>query len=201
MRYLPIAIDSRKKSILIIGAGKSALIKLKTFLKSEFTITVLADHFLNDFDLLAIKYGNRLSLIKKRIDRDFNDFSFDFIVVSTNDIELNEHLAKRAKTFNIPILNTTNPDGSDFILNKILNRSDISISVSSDAKAPGLSKYLADLLVEFLDDKDFEKIGLLVELRALLKENHSKSIKEEMTRAYDMDKNELRSYIKSFDEN
>ncbi|MDO5018622.1 MAG: NAD(P)-dependent oxidoreductase [Lagierella massiliensis] len=201
MRYLPVAIDSRGKKINIIGGGVSALIKLKGFLKAEFTIKVLADEFLEEFYTLENKYKDRLILIKEKITDDYDISSCDYLVLATDNLKLNETLTIRAKSLKVPVLNTSSPSKSDFILNKIIEKNDISFSISTDSKAPGLSKYLATELSDFLDGLDFEKIDLIIDFRQALKMINCKSIKEEMIKAYVMEKEELRSSIKNIYEN
>lgn len=196
MRYLPIAIDSRGKSLVIFGGGRSAIIKLKTFLKAEFSIRVVARKFIDEFYDLEDKYKDRLTLFEENVDSGYGDFSCDYMVIATDDLQLNDILRQRAKALKIPVLDTTNPDQSDFILNKIVEKNNISLSISTGGKAPGLSKHLARELSDFLDGLDHEKIDLIIELREALK-NNNKSIKEGMTRAYGMEKNELRRYIKN----
>lgn len=195
MKIFPISINSHGKKVLILGGGKSSLIKTKTFLMGEFTIDIISPSFLDEFYKLYDENKERISLIIKEVSLDFNDFSCDYLVLATGDKNLNTSLRKKAKSLKIPTLDTSSKVDSDFYLNKICTKDDLTFSISTGGKAPSLGKYLAEDFYKYIEEKDYEKIGLLVELREQLKKRGSKNIKELMNKAIDLEKSQIRNYI------
>ncbi|MDO5048227.1 MAG: NAD(P)-dependent oxidoreductase [Anaerococcus sp.] len=194
MRYLPIAIDSKDKLVTILGGGESSLIKTRTFLRGLFTIRVVALDFLEDFYTLEKTYP-KLSLIKKEIIDDFSSLKADYLVLASADVNLHTRILAWARPLKIPVLDTIDPKRSDFILNKIIEKDRISLSISTDGRGPFLAKYLAGEFEKSLKTLDFEKIELLLDLRSLLKKKNM-DIKAHMETVLAKSKDELEEYIK-----
>ncbi|WP_243343337.1 NAD(P)-dependent oxidoreductase [Anaerococcus sp. AGMB09787] len=196
-KFFPISINSENRKVLIIGGGKSALIKLRTLLKSELFIEMVSMDFLDEIYKIKEENPGRIRLIQREISKDFDCFTCDFLILAIGDSKISTSLKKICKEKKILFLDTSNPLLSDFILNKTMVKNDIVFSVSSNGKAPSLSKYLAEEFENFIEDKDMDQIELLMKLRNKLKNKKSPLVSEIMKEAYLWDKEKLRSYIEN----
>lgn len=195
MRYFPVSIDTKDKKVLIIGGGKVATRKVKTLLQTEFTIYVISATF--DEELLEIskKYPKRVLLKGSFVNRDFIFMGYDYVIIATNDTHLNNHLEQTALKRKVPFVRSDRRSESSFIMNKVITRGDVTVSVSAGGYNPTISELIAKDLELTLSRVNPEKIKILNEIREALVRANKPNIKEVMEDLYDKEMFTLNDYL------
>jgi len=202
--YMPIVISMTGRTCLVVGGGKVALRKIEMLLNYEPDITVIAPKV--DDKIKYFGESNKVTL-KKREYKSPEASMFSLVISASNSDHVNETVAKDCREAGIPVNVVDNPELCDFIFPATLRRGSLSVSVSSDGKAPFFSsnvrkiledifplhwKKLADLAADFRkmagekypDDAKareacFEKF-LAADWKELLKKKDPKVIEREM---------------------
>jgi siroheme synthase-like protein len=202
--YMPIAISMTDRSCLVVGGGKVALRKIEMLLNYEPNITVIAPKV---DDKIQYFGDSKKVKLKKREYKSPEASMYSLVISASNDEDINKTVAKDCREAGVPVNVVDNPALCDFIFPATLRRGNLTVSVSSDGKAPFFSsnvrkiledifpqhwKKLADLAAEFrkmagekypTDSKAreacFEKF-LAADWKELLKKKDRKEIKKEM---------------------
>jgi len=135
MSYLPLFVDSRNKRILIIGGGSIALRKAKLLREFDADICVISDHFLPEFQSLAV------NCIRKRFEP-ADIAGFGIVIGATSDEQLHNTLYELTRDTDVLLNCVDNPSLCDFIFPSIVKRDDLVAAISSGGKSPVLARYL-----------------------------------------------------------
>ncbi|WP_395686169.1 NAD(P)-dependent oxidoreductase [Aestuariivirga sp.] len=132
MRYFPVFMDLRGKTVVVIGGGEEALRKIRLLLKTEATIRVIASDLHPELEAepragwLAKAYAPHL----------LEGAS----LVYSADQELNARVAADAKSRNIPVNAVDEPDISTFIVPSIVDRDPVVVAIGTEGTAPILGQ-------------------------------------------------------------
>ena len=96
MRYLPVSLDTLDKKILILGGGYLAYSALKSVIDSEAEIYMIGDSFIKNIVNIAENSNEKIKLKEHQVDKDFMFMGYDYVLIATEDFEINEALEKRA---------------------------------------------------------------------------------------------------------
>jgi precorrin-2 dehydrogenase / sirohydrochlorin ferrochelatase len=145
MTYLPIALDIREKSIVLIGGGNVALHKLKTLTQFSKNITIIAP------EVLPVIEGMDVAIIKREYaDSDLDDI---FLVYAcTNNKKLNKQIRDDAKVRNVLINVVDDSSLSDFISPAVFQSEEAIVAVYTDGKKPVLSRDIKNFLKDRWND-------------------------------------------------
>lgn len=139
MDYLPIFIDLKTKSCLVVGGGDIAARKVNLLLKAGAMVTVIAPDVSDSMQVLIDEGAvNWLQAV-------FSDnvvMAFDLIIAATDNEQVNHRVYLYAKTHNVLVNVADEPELCDFILPSILDRSPLVVAVSSGGKSPILARQL-----------------------------------------------------------
>ena len=143
MQYLPIHFDTRGASILIIGGGPAAEAKLRTLLKTEAQLRVVADKISPEISRWA-KQGK-----VHHIARDFEPADMDgvsLVYAATEDDIRNGEIANMAAARQIPANAADYKDACRFITPALVDRAPVTVSIGTGGTSPALARALkADL--------------------------------------------------------
>jgi len=139
MDHLPVFINLRQKSCLVVGGGDIALRKVNLLLKAQAKIKCISPEFCNG--LIDLSKENTLDLIEKRFESSDID-NQSIIIAATNDDRTNAIVSSLAHESGIPINVVDSPDLSSFIMPSIVDRSPVVIAISSAGKAPVLARII-----------------------------------------------------------
>lgn len=180
MRYFPISIDTKDKNILVLGGGTLATAKIEALLETEFKIYCIADDFTED--LLRIREENpeRVMLKGRVLNEDFVFFGYDYCVIATGDVKLNQVLADRAKKSQIEFYRADNIGESSFRFNQVVEHGGLSVSMLSEGINPQVMKQITTDIENVLFKYDIEKLSLLNDARHLLVLKNHPNIQEEI---------------------
>ena len=162
MRYFPISIDTKDKNILVLGGGVLATAKIEALLETEFKIYCISDDFTEE--LLKIREENpeRVMLKGRVLNEEFVFFGYDYCVIATGDVKLNQVLADRAKK------------------SQIVEQGGLSVSMLSEGINPQVMKQITTDIENVLFKYDIEKLSLLNDARHLLVLKNHPNIQEEI---------------------
>ena len=143
MQYLPIHFDTRGASILIVGGGPAAEAKLRTLLKTEAVLRVVAEEISPEMTRW-IEQGKL-----QHISREFTPADFDgvsLIYAATENDAYNGEIADMAAERQIPANAADYKDACRFITPALVDRAPVTISIGTAGTSPALARALkADL--------------------------------------------------------
>ena len=140
MKYFPFYIDLKKKSVLLIGGGEVAERKLDLLIKACANVTIISPEITPYISEIAEK--NNINILKEPYSPDQLDKKYSFVIAATNNEDLNKNIAKDSNQNNILVNVVDRPEICDFIFPSILERGDITISVSTGGASPVLARLL-----------------------------------------------------------
>lgn len=180
MRYFPISIDTKDKNILVLGGGATATAKIEALLETEFKIYCISDDFTEE--LLKIREENpeRVMLKGRVLNEEFVFFGYDYCVIATGDVKLNQILAERAKKSQIEFYRADNIGESSFRFNQVVEQGGLSVSMLSEGINPQVMKQITTDIENVLFKYDIEKLSLLNDARHLLVLKNHPNIQEEI---------------------
>ncbi len=162
MEFLPIFIDLKRGSCLVVGGGDIAARKAALLLKAQAKVTIVApeisqmtQQLLDDPDC-----QNRVQWLKASFDPAYL-YAQTLVIAATDDNDVNHAVYQAAKARRIPVNVADEPDMCDFILASILDRSPIVVAVSSGGQSPILARQLRARL-ETLIPPAYSRLGHLV---------------------------------------
>lgn len=150
MQYFPIFLDAQHLDVLVVGAGEVAARKVELLLKTPAKITVVAPWVCNT--VMGFAKDGKITLIERKFDEeDLNGRQLVF--VATDDNQLNADIHHLATGRNILVNVVDNTPLCRFITPSIVDRSPITIAMSSGGVAPVLLRYLRQKLESWIPQK------------------------------------------------
>ena len=141
MKYFPFFLQLDQLPCLIVGGGSVAERKLDLLIKAKADITVISLEF-SDYILDLAKTHNVRCVKKEYSNKILEENKYNFVISATNDVSLNERVAKDCKKYNIIVNVVDQPEICDFIFPSILERGDITVAVSTGGASPVLARVL-----------------------------------------------------------
>ena len=141
MKYFPFFLQLDQLPCLIVGGGSVAERKLDLLIKAKADITVISLEF-SDYILDLAKTHNIRCVKKEYSNKILEENKYNFVISATNDVSLNERVAKDCKKYNIIVNVVDQPEICDFIFPSILERGDITVAVSTGGASPVLARVL-----------------------------------------------------------
>jgi len=148
--HLPLNIDIRGVTVLVIGGGAVAERKAISLLSAGATVRVLAPELtpeitrLADTGAVSIKTGCYES----------SDLHGAFLVVAaTNDPETNRRIAEDARRRGQLVAVADEPGSGNCTFPALLRRGDLEISVSTNGTCPGFAAVVRDLLATVIGEE------------------------------------------------
>ncbi len=135
--YYPILISLKNFPCIVIGGGKIAYRKVCSLLEFNADITVVSTRFCKP--LLVLFHSGQIKIIKKAYSKELiKDYKIAFS--ATGNSSVNKIIHKDCKEKGVLLNSADNPAFCDFILPANIKRGDLTISVSSQGKAPFYTK-------------------------------------------------------------
>ena len=136
MNILPIALTPKK--VLLIGAGRAAVIKAKSIRQSDSLLTVIAaqicDSYFDDFAVIIKKF-------------ELNDAAdYEIVINATGDRKLSKLLWNERKKIGFLLNCVDQPEFCDFYFTANTRDHELCVSVSSGGLSPTYAQYIRDLV-------------------------------------------------------
>ncbi|MFC3033706.1 siroheme synthase CysG [Pseudoalteromonas fenneropenaei] len=156
MQYLPIFTKLENKPVVVIGGGEVALRKCRALLKAKAQLTVVALHFHPDFYQFD---SAQVTLLEA----EFNPTQLTgamLVIAATDNEDVNQAVFAAAEAQHIFVNVVDDQPRCSFIFPSIVDRSPVTIAISSAGTAPVLARRLREKLETLIP----QHIGPLAEL-------------------------------------
>ncbi|WP_258932093.1 precorrin-2 dehydrogenase/sirohydrochlorin ferrochelatase family protein [Flavobacterium oreochromis] len=165
----PIFLKTESKRFLIVGGGNVALEKTETLLRQNPTISIkLVGKEIFDTTLAKIKNEPSVQYEERAFEESDLE-NIDFVIVTTNDKEVNEIIKKLANQRQILVNAADQPELCDFYLGSIVNKGNMKIAISTNGKSPVLARRMREFFTDVIPDSIEENLDSLNVLRDSIK--------------------------------
>lgn len=158
MNFLPVFLDVRGQSCLVVGGGDAAARKTALLLRSGARVTVQALELCAAFDA-DLAAGRVMQRAKEFRDEDIAGFVL--AIAASGDDAVNRTVAAAARTRHIPVNVVDVPELCSFIVPSIVDRAPLIVAVSSGGASPVLARLLRARL-ESLIPAGYGRLAALV---------------------------------------
>jgi len=143
MRYLPVHIDMKGQTLLVIGGGAAAEAKLRTLVKTDAHIRVIS-HKVSDQIAKWAQDGRVEWAVRDYKRRDFKGVRL--VYAASEDDLLNAKIARQASKKGLLVNAADQKQACDFITPALVDRAPVTISIGTEGTSPGLARAIkADL--------------------------------------------------------
>lgn len=139
MEYLPLFVDLKDRSCLVVGGGEIAARKAGLLIKANAKVTIVAPNISKSTQDFV---NQKKATWVKDLFQSEHLSGTTIVIAATDHDSVNRDVYKQAKAKNILVNVADCPELCDFILPSILDRSPIVVAVSSGGKSPILARQL-----------------------------------------------------------
>jgi precorrin-2 dehydrogenase / sirohydrochlorin ferrochelatase len=130
--YYPVFLDLRGKPVLVAGAGKVALRKVRGLLEAGARVTIVSPAHLPEFDQLSV-------VLRPRRFRRSDIRGQTLVFAATDDRRVNHSVAEAAKAAGVPVNVADAPEECAFLVPSRIQRGNLQIAVSTGGESPTLA--------------------------------------------------------------
>lgn len=154
----PVFLKTETAKFLIVGGGNVGLEKTETLLKQnpEINLILVATYFHSKLKEIISQYEN-ISFYERAFEAADLE-NKDFVIIATDNSEVNRNIRELAKTKGIKVNAADQPELCDFYLGSIVNKGNLKIAISTNGKSPVLAKRLREYFTEVIPDEIDESI-------------------------------------------
>ncbi len=139
MKYFPLFLDINNRHCLVIGGGLVANRKVKSLLKSGALVTLISPVVTNELQQLA--KNKEITILSRNYQT--GDLVRAFLVIAaTNNESVNIQIAQQANDANILVNVADNPDLGSFIFPSVVDRSPVTVAISTGGASPVFARQL-----------------------------------------------------------
>ena len=139
MKHFPVFLDLKNRPCVVIGGGSVAARKVKNLLNVDAQIIVISPQITDELSTL-VKRG-KINLIQREVEA--SDIARAFLVVAaTDDKAVNATIAEQANNANTLVNVADDASLCSFIFPSVLDRSPVTIAVSTGGASPVLARQL-----------------------------------------------------------
>jgi precorrin-2 dehydrogenase/sirohydrochlorin ferrochelatase len=179
MKTLPVALHVAGRPCLVVGGGPVAVRKAVSLLQCDAPVTLISPRLCDEGAFLR----DSVTFIERTFQ--INDCAgFRLVFACTNSREVNEQITNEAQAMGALCNAADDPQASDFSSMAIVQRSEISVAISTGGGSPALARHLRERVETTIGPEYEVLLRLLSERRPELKENlaHT-SVRAELWRA------------------
>jgi len=136
--YLPLYHDLHNAPCLVVGAGNTAIRKIRWLLRAQARLTVVAPDV--GEDVAALAAGGRITLLETEFRPQHITAELRLVVSATNDVDVNRVVSDTAQAQGVLVNCVDQPALCTFIFPAIVDRHPLIVAVSSMGAAPTLSR-------------------------------------------------------------
>ena len=149
MRY-PLFLDLAGQPVVVIGAGRVALRKIRTLLVANANVSVISPGASDPVRQLA--QNNRIRWVRRRYRR--GDLRGSWLAIAaTDDPAVNQLVCAEAKRRRLLVNCVAPPSAGNFIVPAQVRRGGITLAISTGGTSPAFAKRLRRDLERFLGDE------------------------------------------------
>jgi len=137
MRYLPIHVDTKDARILVIGGGPAAEAKLRTLIKTEAELQVVAPKISSEITRWVEK-GEVLWIDRDFVETDLADICL--VYAATEEDTINADITALARSRGLLANAADQKEACDFITPALVDRSPVIVSIGTEGTSPSLAR-------------------------------------------------------------
>ena len=146
-KFFPFYINIQNKYLLIAGGGKIACRRLKTLLKFDVNVILVATDISSEIKSID---DSRLKLYEQDFEEKFLE-RIDYLILATNDKKLHESISRLARGKGITVNDASCKENCDFYFPSIIDKDELLISVTSLGNNHKLTHRIANIIRKYLD--------------------------------------------------
>lgn len=139
MRYYPVSLDILGKDCLVVGGGAVGTRKVETLVRCGARVTVVSQAFTDELKAMAEEAP--VTLVGRAYDPADLEGQF-LVIVATDDQAFNTRVSRDAEHSRTLCNVADYPSACNFILPAIVERGDMTLSISTSGKSPAFAKWL-----------------------------------------------------------
>lgn len=159
-RYFPLFVSLEQKKIVVVGAGKIALRRIRTLQSFCHSIRVIAKALPRETKeaVCCLQREGVIELCVKAFEETDLDGAVDLVLAATDDRQLNGRIAAICKERGIPVNVASDRTLCDFFFPAVIENERVVIGIAGDGTDHRLVAHTADVIREFLEEKKQEQI-------------------------------------------
>ncbi len=162
MKYYPIFLNLKERTVLLVGAGEISLQKIRGLRECEARVHVVAPEALPEIQQLAqsgtIEWNQR--------DYRTDDLAGkNLVIAATDDKDLQKRIASEARERGLWVNIVDVPPLCDFIAPALVSQGDIQIAISTGGAAPALAKFIRKKLEPIIGPEYGQLVQMVQGLR------------------------------------
>ncbi len=139
----PVVIDLRNKRVVVVGAGKIGVHKMKQLLEAGASVVVISDQVLEELPQGIASFSQR------KYQRGDLEGAF-MVVTATGDARVNDEIVAEANERNILLNSVDDLERCNFYFTATHRDGDLVVSVSSQGASPALAQWVRNKIVSAL---------------------------------------------------
>ena len=170
MKYFPLFVDINHRQCLVIGGGSVANRKVKSLLKSGANVTLVSPDVTDQIQHLGDT--GEIKILPREYQS--SDLSNPFLVIAaTNNTAINNSIAEQANNANILVNVADNPDLGSFIFPSVVDRSPVTVAISTGGASPVFARQLRMRLDSLIPQSSGALASITEEYRDKVKQTFS----------------------------
>ena len=171
MKHFPIFLDLKDRPCIVIGGGSVASRKITNLLTANAKVIVISPTVTPDIQQFA--ENKEITLLQREFEK--ADIALAFLIIAaTDNKQLNAEIAELAHAANTPVNVADDPALCSFIFPSILDRSPVTIAVSTGGASPVLARQLRMMLETMIPSACGRLAGITEEYREKVKQQFPK---------------------------
>ena len=159
----PLFLKLSGAQVLVVGAGPIAAQKIRSLLRCDARVTVVAPEISPEVEALAADASVSL---ERRTFREDDVDGKRLVVASTSDADVNESVMRRSRELGVFVNVVDDPARCDFFVPAVMERGRVQVAVSTGGASPALARRIKQDIGEVLEPT----LGDYVELVAWARE-------------------------------
>lgn len=165
--YMPVSLTMKGRRCLVVGGGNVALRKVETLMDYDTDITVVAPELHDKLEYHATSGKIKL---EQREYRSPEAAAFAVVISASDDAELNKRVYDDARGSGALVNVVDDPPHCDFIFPAVSRRDCLTVSVSTDGRAPFMSGHLRLVLENIFPDHWNQLMKIAADFRNSVRE-------------------------------
>ena len=151
MDYLPLFLQLRSQTVVVVGGGRVAVRKIDLLRRSGARVTVVAPELREELHKLTV--SGDVQHIAAPFTEEHLDSGPVLVIAATDHHEVNVAVSVAARARRIPVNVVDDPVLSTFIFPAIVDRSPIIVAVGSGGESPVLARRIREQIESLLPEK------------------------------------------------
>ncbi len=140
MDFLPVFLDLKGRNVLVAGGGDIAARKIDLLLRAGANVNVVAPVLCAA--LQQLNREEKILHLEERYDEQLLLQGITLVIAATDDEEVNREVSEDAQALGLPVNVVDQPQLCTFILPSIIDRSPVTVAISTGGASPVLGRIL-----------------------------------------------------------